>query len=142
MNITDTVLVSYDNGCTDSEILYKDFVRSLIKKFEDERLEHCHAAMGITGEAGELSDAIKRHVIYGKEADRKNIVEELGDLEFFMENIRWMYGISRQETLQENANKLADRYKGLTYTDAAAIARTDKVGEAVMNDKDQYMQTR
>ena len=108
-------------------ISYKEFVEKLIKKFDDRRLELCHAAMGVTGEAGELCDAIKRHVIYGKDPDMKNIIEELGDLEFFMEVIRAQYDITRGETLQANAMKLSERYRDLAYTDAAAIARADKV---------------
>lgn len=108
------------------EISYSLFVSKLIKKFEDRRLELCHAAMGVSGEAGELLDAIKKHAIYGKTADWDNIVEELGDLEFFMENIRTLYGVTRQETLDANAEKLTSRYVGLAYTDAAAINRTDK----------------
>ncbi len=109
-------------------MLYKDFVRALIKKFDDPRLELCHSAMGAFGEVGELCDAIKRHVIYGKPADRVNIVEELGDLEFYLEDIRTKYSITRQETLQDNADKLAIRYKGLSYSDQAAINRADKAG--------------
>jgi NTP pyrophosphatase (non-canonical NTP hydrolase) len=107
-------------------ILYTEFVNTLIKKFDDPRLELCHSAMGVTGEAGKLSDAIKKHAIYGKEPDIKNIIEELGDLEFFMQDIRTKYGISRSITLQANADKLCDRYKGLVYSDEAAIARADK----------------
>lgn len=107
-------------------IMYSDFVASLIKKFPDYRLELCHAAMGVSGEAGELSDAIKRNAIYGKPADVDNIVEELGDLEFYMQDIRAKYGITRQQTLQANISKLEKRYIDLSYSDEAAIARADK----------------
>lgn len=42
--------------------------------------EHlAHMAMGITGEMGEIIDALKKHHIYGKELDQANLVEELGD---------------------------------------------------------------
>lgn len=116
-------LITVD-GCG---VFYDSFVSTLIKKFDDPRLELCHAAMGVTGEAGELCDAIKRHVVYGKDADIKNIVEELGDLEFYMQDVRNKYGIARDTTLQANADKLGERYKGLMYTDEAAIARADKV---------------
>lgn len=42
--------------------------------------EHlAHMAMGITGEMGEIIDALKKHHIYGKQLDQANLVEELGD---------------------------------------------------------------
>jgi NTP pyrophosphatase (non-canonical NTP hydrolase) len=128
MSALDRDIVGIVKPTGDTQLLqYREFVATLIKKFEDWRLEHAHAAMGVTGEAGELSDAIKKHAIYGKEPDIKNIIEELGDLEFFMQDIRTKYGISRSITLQANADKLCERYVGLVYTDEAAIARADKV---------------
>lgn len=86
-----------------------------------------HMAIGISGEAGELLDAVKKHAIYVKPIDRENVIEELGDLEFYMAGLRQGLGITRQETLDANVEKLRKRYEGLNYTDAAAIARADKV---------------
>lgn len=88
-----------------------------------------HAAVGVSGESGELLDAIKKHWIYNKPLDRTNVVEELGDLRFYIQALMNVLGISEQEVLQTNANKLATRYKGLQYSDKAAQQRADKVGE-------------
>ena len=38
-----------------------------------------HMAVGISGEAGELLDAIKKNAIYGRALDVNNVIEELGD---------------------------------------------------------------
>lgn len=84
-----------------------------------------HMALGIAGEAGELVDAIKKWVIYGKLPDIENILEELGDLEFFMEGMRNIIGVSRQFVLDGNIEKLTKRY-GQQYSDRAAIERKDK----------------
>ena len=54
-----------------------------------------HTAIGISGESGELLDAIKIHCIYQKLLDRANVIEELGDLEFYMEGLRQGLGITR-----------------------------------------------
>lgn len=43
-----------------------------------------HHATGIVTEAGELLDAITNHIINGKGIDVENIIEELGDLEFYL----------------------------------------------------------
>lgn len=123
-------MIKLDDHGANQLISYSEFVRTLIKKFDDPRLELAHSAIGVGGEAGELGDAIKRHVIYGNEPDMKNIIEELGDLEFYIEDVRAKYGISRQLVLQSNAEKLEKRYKKLVYSDEAAIARADKIGES------------
>lgn len=88
-----------------------------------------HMAVGIAGEAGELLDAIKKHCVYQKELDYENVVEELGDLEFYMEGLRNELSILRVNTLTHNLNKLAVRYEGYNYTNEAAHARADKNGE-------------
>lgn len=85
-----------------------------------------HMVVGVCGEAGELLDAVKKHVIYGKTLDMDNVVEELGDLEFYLEGIRAALGVSRQTTLSANISKLAVRYNKGVYSDEAAQLRADK----------------
>lgn len=85
----------------------------------DEDAHLLHMAVGIASEAGELLDAVKKKVIYRKVLDRENVIEELGDLEFYLEGIRQGLGVSREETLGK-------RYEGLMYTDKAAQERADK----------------
>lgn len=85
-----------------------------------------HMVMGISGEAGELLDAIKKWTIYNKELDRENVIEELGDLEFFMEGLRQCLGITREETIAHNTAKLSRRYATMSYSDEQAQNRADK----------------
>lgn len=108
-------------------VRYDQFVLALLKPQTRKEMIF-HAALGVCGEAGELADAIKREHVYGKPEDRKNIVEELGDLRWYIQAVMNLYGISEQEILQENAFKLAERYKSLKYSDKAALDRADKKG--------------
>lgn len=108
---------------------YDAFVAMLFKQ-QSLDLMCLHAALGVAGEAGELADCIKKEIIYGKDLDRKNLVEELGDLRFYIQATMMLYGISEQEVLQENANKLSIRYKSLRYSDEAAVSRADKNGSS------------
>ena len=109
----------------DTPIRYDVFVASL---FKQETFRHMvdHARGGVCEEAGELSTWLKKHVVYGKELQMDKVIEELGDLEFFCQAIKNLFMISDQEILQANADKLSERYKGLKYSDEAAIARADK----------------
>lgn len=115
------------------KIIHADMVRQLVKPGGDiietltpDKMNLLHMAVGVSGEAGELIDAVKKAVIYNKPLDRENIVEELGDLEFYMEGIRQQLCISREETLEANVVKLGYRYKGHNYSDRQAIERADK----------------
>ncbi len=85
-----------------------------------------HMVIGVCGEAGELLDAIKKKVIYRKELDINNVIEELGDLEFYLEGIRQIINVSREQILQGNIDKLSIRYNKLQYSDASAQEREDK----------------
>ena len=120
-----------------TSINYEDMVRSLAKpgdaivaSLTPEKAHLMHMAIGIAGEAGELLDAIKKYVIYNKPLDLVNVVEELGDLEFYMEGLRQGVDVPRQDVIEANVYKLAlgpnARYKGGQYSDKAAQERQDK----------------
>ena len=115
------------------EIDYQEMVAALVKpgqviaaEMTAEDAHLIHMAAGISGEAGELLDAIKKRVVYRKELDRENAIEELGDLEFFMEGIRQGLGVTREQCLTANKLKLMKRYSALKYSDTAAQERADK----------------
>lgn len=85
-----------------------------------------HMTLGLTGETGELTDAIKKHTVYGKQLDVENVIEELGDIEFYLEGLRQALSITRKETLDRNQEKLAKRYHTGGYSDNQAQQRADK----------------
>lgn len=84
-----------------------------------------HASMGIAGEAGEVVDAVKKTWIYGKPLDTENILEECGDLLFYIQALLTENGFTMDDAIAHNIAKLAKRYPQ-GYTDQAAITRADK----------------
>lgn len=115
------------------KVSYPEFVSRLSKPGKDilnsltpGECHILHMAIGISGEAGELLDCIKKAVIYRKPIDRENLIEELGDLEFYLQGLRDAYGLYREETLVANVDKLMERYKTLSYSDKQAQERADK----------------
>lgn len=133
-----------DAMITDSELAaiesdYSDMVSNLAKPGEDIvetmspwKADLLHMAVGVAGEAGELLDCVKKHVVYNKPLDTDNLIEEMGDLEFYMQGIRNLTEITRTFTLCMNMEKLTGdngRYKEGTYSDKAAQERADKQGE-------------
>ena len=122
--------VQVPNNQEHTEVIsYASFVGGLFKYDPNPKNMKMHAAIGVSGEAGELIDAIKKHWVYGKPIDEANVLEELGDLMFYIQAMANLFNFSLQQILQGNADKLAKRYVGLKYTDEAAIARADKNGE-------------
>lgn len=115
---------------------HAQMVTRLLKKpgdilpMSEDNADLVHAALGISGEAGELVDAIKKVVIYGRVLDLENVVEELGDLEFYIEGLRQRLAISRELCLEYNTKKLLTgekaRYAEGLYTDESARLRRDK----------------
>lgn len=57
-----------------------------------------HMIVGVCGEAGELLEAITATAVCHLPLNRSNVVEELGDLEFYLEGLRQGCQITRGET--------------------------------------------
>ena len=89
--------------------------------------ELLHAAIGIAGESGELLDAVRKLFFEGQPLDRENVIEELGDLCFYLEAACQAIGVTREEIEEINTAKLSKRYEG-SYSDRAAQDRADKAG--------------
>lgn len=105
---------------------YADFVRRLFAKNNAGAEGFLHASVGISGEAGEILDAVKKHWVYEKPLDRENLIEETGDILFYIQALCNLLGISLSDAIDANVDKLNKRYPQ-GYTNAAAQARADKV---------------
>jgi NTP pyrophosphatase (non-canonical NTP hydrolase) len=113
-------------------ITHSEMVARLMKpksdlQFTTDQCDMIHAILGISGECGELLDAVKKHVIYKKPMNIENLIEELGDMEFYIEHLRTIFGITREQTISANMAKLVVRYPGFQYTDGAAQARAERM---------------
>ena len=87
-----------------------------------------HAILGMSGEVGELVDGFKKHLIYGKPLDGRNLEEEAGDVLWYMALLFRSIQVDFSEVMHKNIEKLKLRYPD-KYTDAHAVARADKIGE-------------
>lgn len=94
-------------------------------KLTPNQCELLHAAIGIAGEAGELLDAVRKHVFNGQPLDRENVIEELGDLCFYLEAACQAIKMKRADIEELNMAKLFERYKD-GYSDQQAQERKDK----------------
>ena len=69
-----------------------------------------HAVIGMVTEAGECLDAIKKSKIHGKPLDKINLIEEVGDVMWYIALLADELGVSFEEIWEKNINKLRVRF--------------------------------
>jgi NTP pyrophosphatase (non-canonical NTP hydrolase) len=98
----------------------------------DEFLRLSHLALGVVTEAGELADAIKKSY-YGQKVDETNILEEIGDLLFYVILLADHYHFDLDEAQRKCAKKLWKRY-GARFSQDKAEHRNLQVEREVLED--------
>ena len=99
------------------------------------QLRTLHSAMGICTEAGELMDALKKFIFYGKDLDVVNIKEELGDLNWYVALMCNNLNISLEDIWETNIEKLAARYPD-KFTEKDALNRNLDKERKILEGKD------
>jgi NTP pyrophosphatase (non-canonical NTP hydrolase) len=92
-----------------------------------------HAMIGMVTESAEFQDMMKKHLMYGKAIDRTNLIEELGDLMWYVGLACSELGVSLDEVMAINNAKLAARY-GDVFTEAAALNRDLETERKILED--------
>ena len=90
------------------------------KRYQMERL--IHAGLGLGTEVGEFQDALKRHLFYGIPIDRTNLIEELGDILWYVALAADVLRVNINEIQQRNIAKLKKRYPE-KFEDTLALNR-------------------
>jgi len=69
-----------------SKQFIKDAIRTESPNFFIEKVDPrlLHAAIGLGTEAGEIQDALKKTIYYGKDLDLVNLKEEVGDILWYL----------------------------------------------------------
>ena len=69
-----------------------------------------NAALGLTGEAGEVAEVIKKHLFHATPLDADALVKELGDCLWYVGAFATVIGVSMEEIAERNIEKLKRRY--------------------------------
>ena len=70
----------------------------------------CNLVFGVNGECGEVTELIKKNLYHGHILHLDKLIEELGDILWYITNIATLYGIPMTYILDENIKKLEGRY--------------------------------
>lgn len=112
---------------SNTEIFQREARRSLRDDLPYEAM--CsNMCMGLAGEIGEVVDIMKKHIYQGKELDITDVIEEVGDVLWYIANFCNVNNITMDECMESNIKKLRKRFpNGFTIKDANE--RKDKMGE-------------
>ena len=69
-----------------------------------------NGVMGLNGEAGECIDVVKKHLFQGHDLDRDKLIDELSDVMWYVAITAQGLGVSLDEIMQHNDDKLLKRY--------------------------------
>ena len=69
----------------------------------------CHAVFGLTSEAGEVAGLFQKWY-QGHELDEEHLMKEIGDCLWMIAELCTAYGISLEDVMQLNIDKLRARY--------------------------------
>ena len=100
---------------------YSEFLKRLhnleVEGFPTERL--LTAAVGMSAEAGEFTEVVKKMIFQGKPVNEENLFHlkrELGDIMWYVSQACIGLDISLEEVIQMNFEKLSARYPEGTFS--------------------------
>lgn len=103
---------------------YQELAQRTANKKQDLKLRLAVAGLGISGEAGEVSDYLKKHLGHGHEMDIDKLGKELGDVLWYIAEIGHIIGYPLEQIAKDNIEKLNKRYKD-GFSVEASINRID-----------------
>jgi len=77
---------------------------------KDETINLLHAAIGLVTEAAELTDMLKKHIFYGRDIDKINAQEEVGDALWHAGLAVDVLKTTMDDIMTKNIAKLQERY--------------------------------
>ena len=90
-----------------------------------------HGSIGVATESGELLDAIKKHLFYGKPLDEVNLKEEIADCLWYISVMLDELDSSFEEVMETNIEKLKARY-GDKFNEEGAVNRDLKIEREIL----------
>lgn len=70
-----------------------------------------NGVLGLAGESGECCDIVKKYKFQGHDLDKTHILDELGDVLWYIAETASGLGVTLEEVAQFNLDKLHNRYK-------------------------------
>jgi NTP pyrophosphatase (non-canonical NTP hydrolase) len=89
---------------------YQKLALTTLNKELNEKEMLTNGLMGLSGESGEAIDLLKKHLFHSHPLDKEKLILELGDIAWYLAEASFALGISLEEVLTKNIEKLKKRY--------------------------------
>ena len=89
---------------------YQKLASTTRKVFDEIKDMQVDVGLGLTGEAGEVADIIKKHLAGAKELDLNHLKEELGDVLWYIAEACDCFGFTLEDVALNNIEKLKKRH--------------------------------
>ena len=89
---------------------YQELAARTLGRDRTHEQQLANAALGLSGEAGETADIIKKHLYHATPLDHDALVKELGDCLWYIGAFATVLGLSLDDIAQRNIDKLRKRY--------------------------------
>ena len=100
-------------------------MRTMNTEFTDKTDLLIQAALGLTGEAGEFADKVKKSLFQGHELSEDKMVSELGDILWYVVLGCKALGVSLSEVMYANIKKLEERYPEGAFSSKRSVNRKE-----------------
>jgi NTP pyrophosphatase (non-canonical NTP hydrolase) len=88
----------------------KEYQRKAMRTATHKCYDAANAALGLTGEAGEVADEVKKCMYQGHPWQPSKIIEELGDVLWYVTLMAELMNVPLEYIMQANIEKLERRY--------------------------------
>lgn len=109
INIDGDVIENIIEEDTEMSTTFSQYQRLSARTLKDDP-QLAEMALGLTGEAGEVIDYLKKHLFHGHELDPAKITDELGDVLWYIAGLCSILGVDMEDVAAGNIAKLKERY--------------------------------
>ena len=107
---------------------YQEFAYSLAsEKCQEEPV--LNGVLGLSGESGECADIVKKYLFQGHELNKEKLMDELGDVMWYIAITAKGLGYSLEEVVSHNYEKLTSRYPTGKFRKEDSINRKENGGK-------------
>lgn len=115
-------------ACTDN-LTANDYQRMAMRTAGEYKSQYDmlrNAVYGLNGESGEVIDVLKKHEFQGHDFDRDKIIDEAGDVCWYLALLASALDVTLEKIMQKNIEKLVKRYPE-GFDKARSINRVENV---------------
>lgn len=110
------------------DLSLNDYQKAACRTISSTATQHnnlANFALGLSGEAGEVGDHVKKYLFHGHEMDREDLLKELGDVLWYVAGLATALNFELEDVANANIKKLQKRYpRG--FNEADSVARVDE----------------